>query len=670
MAAVPTIMDQYHRLRRDGDTAGAENILALALQVPSYRAEAQLWRGITALHNGDYPEAFLWLAQAAEAMPQRPDVAALLGRAAMGQNQPELARKLLEAAWRRHPTDPALRVVLWQARAACQTAEETVVQMRRALQYMESGEELRHVLRYLAQNGAGTVGAAHYRPKDGAIEGWAVDLRNPSEPAALQLHIGNKMVELTAKQPHQPLADAGYPGRHGGFRIKLQPQTVPVRVTDDDGVDLDGSPMAITAILPGVPGYPFKKPATNDGQNSPEASASLKRGATKGSKKKKGKTGAIPPIVDVLIPVYEGLEETLACVNSVLRYHKANHTPHQIIVLNDASPNAELTEALQTLAHQGTISHVLRSVNLGFIRNINRGMALHPDRDVVWLNSDTRVHGNWLDRLRAAAYADQATASATPFSNNGELVSFPHMREAAPMPSSTELAQLDNLAAGLGNSPVEIETGCGFCFYIKRVALDNVGLLDEAILKRGYGEETDWCLRARDLGWKHVAATNVWVGHQGGVSFKDEKRPLVKHNNDILRQRYPTASCRFEQFLRVDPLAPARDALQRARLKQTEAALSEAADHSLMPRLLSNRFNLDTSTNSMTTWLTADALVRIPDLPGLTHHETLYLSGLTTDGNLNNSSRTGWLNMCASIHSPYGSVRPLVRALPIQKTAF
>src|SRR5690606_33213192 len=113
------------------------------------------------------------------------------------------------------------------------------------------------------------------------------------------------------------------------------------------------------------------------------------------------------------------------CIHSVLRARQANRSQHDLVVLNDASPNARLTQALAQLAQSGKIVHILRPANLGFIRNMNRGMVLHPDRDVVWLNADTQVHGNWLDRLRSAAYASKKTASAAPFTNNGELLSFP-----------------------------------------------------------------------------------------------------------------------------------------------------------------------------------------------------------------------------------------------------
>jgi GT2 family glycosyltransferase len=210
---------------------------------------------------------------------------------------------------------------------------------------------------------------------------------------------------------------------------------------------------------------------------------------------------------------------------------------------------------------------VRREANLGFIRNMNLGMALHPWRDVVWLNSDTRVHGDWLDRLQAAATQSPDTASATPFSNHGELMSFPASRVQHAMPDPAAHAQLDTLARGLADeAPPPLEMGCGFCMYIRRDALHAVGLLDETGLTRGYGEDSDWCLRARAAGWRHVAAPNVFVAHAGGVSFGAEKALRVRQNNAVLRRRYPDAEARFDLACVRDPVAPARQRLQRARL--------------------------------------------------------------------------------------------------------
>src|SRR5690606_27415899 len=158
---------------------------------------------------------------------------------------------------------------------------------------------------------------------------------------------------------------------------------------------------------------------------------------------------------------------------------------------------------------------------LGFILTMNRGMRLHEDRDVVWLNSDTLVHGDWLDRLLNAAYSHPNIASACPLSNNGELVSFPKPSICHPMPDQSELSYIDALAKRRHGKPAMFATACGFGVYTERDARNEVGYLDESELLRGYGEETDWFLRAQQAGWTHVAATNIFVAHRGGVSFKD-----------------------------------------------------------------------------------------------------------------------------------------------------
>lgn len=304
-------------------------------------------------------------------------------------------------------------------------------------------------------------------------------------------------------------------------------------------------------------------PAVNAALQRPEA-PTLSSGMPQTTGQPPKTTGNLP--VDILIPVYDGLAETLACIDSVLDNRRLNRTPQRLVVLDDASPNRKLVQRLQALARKGRITYIRQPHNLGFIGNMNHGMRLHSRGDVVWLNADTRVHGDWLDRLRDTAYQSGDIASVTPLTNNGELMSFPVSCISHPMPGAAEHAALDNLARQLAQPALEIETGCGFCLYIKRQALDTVGYLDEIHLQRGYGEETDWCQRARMQGWKHMGALDVFVAHQGGISFGSEKSLRVAQNNALLRRRYPEAEQRYTAFYLRDPLRPARDALQRARL--------------------------------------------------------------------------------------------------------
>ncbi len=63
--------------------------------------------------------------------------------------------------------------------------------------------------------------------------------------------------------------------------------------------------------------------------------------------------------------------------------------------------------------------------NQGFVRSVNAGLALYPADDAVVLNSDTLVHGDWLSRLRAAAYSSPKIGTVTPWSNSGSIASYP-----------------------------------------------------------------------------------------------------------------------------------------------------------------------------------------------------------------------------------------------------
>ncbi|AMA46813.1 glycosyltransferase family 2 protein [Pseudomonas alabamensis] len=536
-------MDIFHRYQQANEHEAAAAVLERALQVPAYRPEALVWKGIAALPQT--PKlAFLFFAEAAQALPERADVHALVGRSLLAQGNPALATRYLTHAWKTQPNDLALRLTLWEARSQSETPAELRRMILAHLPDIHGGKELGVVLKLLAAqaNAPSTVGVVRYVPEHKEIQGWAINLRDLQTPVALQIDVEGNRVNMVANAIHPLLKAAGLPDTNGGIRIRAPNPTPAVHVRFVDGTPLLGSPLyAMPAFVPPAP--------------------AATRGGKKGS-------------VDVLIPVYDGLEETLECINSALEARKLNRTPHRLVVIEDKTPVSALAKALKVLAAKGKITLVQNQVNLGFIRSMNRAMALSPTRDVVWLNADTRVHGAWLDRLHAVAYSANDIASVTPFTNNGELMSFPRSRFSHPMPNAVEHAQLDDLARQVASLPVDIETGCGFCLYIKREAIEQTGYLDEIYLSRGYGEETDWCLRARILGWRHVGAPNVFVAHQGGISFGAEKTLRVAHNNAVLRKRYPEASARYQDFCQRDPIKPARDALQRARL----AKLGQSTD--------------------------------------------------------------------------------------------
>lgn len=278
-----------------------------------------------------------------------------------------------------------------------------------------------------------------------------------------------------------------------------------------------------------------------------------------------------PPaaIVDIIIPVYRGMADTQRCLGSVL--HSTLRTPARIIVINDASPDTELTQWLRDQAQcEPRITLLENSTNLGFVQTVNRGMALAPDHDVLLLNSDTEVAGNWLDRLREAVYRQPDIGTATPLSNNATICSYPRFCEKNALPPGHDTASMDALCAATHASiGVDIPTAVGFCMYIRRDCLAQTGPFDAQRFGAGYGEENDFCIRATRHGWRHVLAMDTYVRHVGGVSFGASKSPREAAAQAILHQLHPTYEATIQAHVAADPARPYREALDVARLKNS-----------------------------------------------------------------------------------------------------
>jgi GT2 family glycosyltransferase len=284
-------------------------------------------------------------------------------------------------------------------------------------------------------------------------------------------------------------------------------------------------------------------------------------------------------LIDVIIPIYKGLLQTRRCIDSVLR--SAQSTPFEVVAVDDASPDPEISRHLRELADGGRITLLRNESNLGFVHSVNRGMALHPERDVVLLNSDTEVANDWLDRLRRCACAQTDIGTATPFSNNATICSYPFEGWTGGMPGKLGLATLDRLFATTNaGHAVDLPTAVGFCMYIRRACLDQVGLFDARRFGRGYGEENDFCMRAADAGWRNVLAGDVFVFHEGAVSFSEERSALTENAGKALAGLHPDYVRKVREFVARDPANALRAAIDSARI---------ALEAGEMPALLAER---------------------------------------------------------------------------------
>jgi len=262
--------------------------------------------------------------------------------------------------------------------------------------------------------------------------------------------------------------------------------------------------------------------------------------------------------VDIVIPVYNAAADLARCVQSVLA-----HTPRDcaLVLIDDASPDPAIGDFFRDLARQG-LPHVtlLRNqANLGFTATANR--ALQRSRaDVVLLNSDTIVTRGWLDALAGCVGSDPRIGTATPFSNNAEICSFPRFCENNPWPEGADPESVRGaLARSAAPSYPDLPTGVGFCLYVRRALIDRIGVFDPAF-GHGYGEENDFCLRAAKAGFRNVLCDDAFVLHTGERSFGGRKAELGARNMQLLLERHPEYLDLVHRYIAADPLAPVRAA--------------------------------------------------------------------------------------------------------------
>jgi len=271
--------------------------------------------------------------------------------------------------------------------------------------------------------------------------------------------------------------------------------------------------------------------------------------------------------VDVIIPVFRGVEQTRRCIESVLA--NVQRTPVDVVVVDDCSPEPAIGDYLRGLARAGRITLLANEANAGFVRSVNRGMSLHADRDVVLVNSDAEVANDWIDRMRSTAYSLPRVATVTPFSNNATICSYPYEGAKAGVPGSLGLAALDRLfAAANAGQHFELPTAVGFCMLIRRACIDEIGLFDADRFGRGYGEENDFSMRAAKAGWRNLLAADVFVFHEGAVSFLGERQARAKAASDALLEIHPEYTQKVREFIVADPLRSLRASVDRARAAQ------------------------------------------------------------------------------------------------------
>lgn len=241
--------------------------------------------------------------------------------------------------------------------------------------------------------------------------------------------------------------------------------------------------------------------------------------------------------IKVIVPIYNAYDDLLVCVDRLKKF-----TPKdvEIFLINDASTDERIEEILRSLDGDDQFKIHRNQENLGFTRTINFGFACSGQADVIILNSDARVTPGWVEGLYTAATSRGRVATVTAMSDRAGAFSAPEIGNDNSLPPG--IAEVDYARAFRRRSLrlyPEVPTGNGFCMFISRAAINEVGVLDADSFPRGYGEENDFCMRALRKGWIHLVDDSTYVFHDRSKSFGAEKQANLEAGRKIVDQRYP-----------------------------------------------------------------------------------------------------------------------------------
>ena len=196
-------------------------------------------------------------------------------------------------------------------------------------------------------------------------------------------------------------------------------------------------------------------------------------------------------LVSIIVLNWNGIHFTGPCVESL--WEKTLHRPFEVIVVDNGS-DAENVKELKALKAKGLVQKlILNGHNAGFSAGNNQGFEAAEGDLVFMLNNDTLVTRGWLKRP-LELISDKCVGAV-----GCRLV------DLEPFKRKQFEVRPDRV----------VKTTCGAALLTRKDVLDEVGVLDAENFSPIYGEETDWCYRARHSGYRIMETDESIVIHLG-----------------------------------------------------------------------------------------------------------------------------------------------------------
>jgi GT2 family glycosyltransferase len=262
-----------------------------------------------------------------------------------------------------------------------------------------------------------------------------------------------------------------------------------------------------------------------------------------------------PPTVSIVIPCFNGIAHTDACLTA-LGETLPDDFAGEIVVVDDGSSAAAVARLKAWTKIEPRLRVLRNRTNIGFLRSVNRGAEAATGDILVFLNNDTIPIAGWLPPL-LRTFREHANAGAV----GGRLV-YPSGR----LQEAGGVVFRDGSAANFGRDdhnpdlPLyrvfrEVDYCSAALLATPRSTFLELGGFD-VLYEPGYYEDTDYCFRLRDKGYRvFLQPESVVVHCEGGTAGLDVSSGMKRYqivNQDKFRARWQHALER--QAVRPDRL--------------------------------------------------------------------------------------------------------------------
>ncbi len=219
------------------------------------------------------------------------------------------------------------------------------------------------------------------------------------------------------------------------------------------------------------------------------------------------------PLVSIVIPAYNQVSYTYACVRSIIDNTDFDKTPYEIILADDVSSDA--TRSIDKYIKGMVISR--NSSNMGFLKNCNQAAAKASGKYFFFLNNDTKVHKNWLSSLVTLIESDESIGMV-----GSKLVyADGRLQEAGGIiwsdASGWNYGRLDNPEKPEYNYVKDADYISGAAIMLSGKLWQEIGGFDERYAP-AYCEDSDLAFEVRRRGKRVVFQPESVITHFEGIS--------------------------------------------------------------------------------------------------------------------------------------------------------